>query len=759
MLSDFRFAFRQLARSPGFAFVAIATLALGIGTCTAMFSVVNAVLLKPLPFREPSRLVWIENEVGEGLSGRTTRVDVLNAWRDQNTSFESLSGYFAFFDYGRYTLTGAGTPERLRGVGVADNFLPTLGIALQAGRNFTADECKFNAPGAVILSYKFWKSHFAGDPAVVGRSITLNNMPTSIVGVLPPTFDFASVFSPGNEIELITPFPLTAETANYGNTMFGIGRLKPGATAAQAQSELNLICKRLLDTTLKNVGGFTAVVSPLDDALRGKFRTAFLVLAGAVACGLAIACVNLSNLLLARINVRRQEFAVRTAVGARPWHLARQTLIESLLLAGAGSVIGVPMAMWATAFLSRLQTFGVPLMRDATVDPPALAVTIGLTLLAGIACGILPAMHLARAHRNQGLQNSTHQRTAGRSTILARDTLIVAEVALACMLLVGAGLLLKSFNDLLKVNLGFQPENAMAWRIDPPRSFKSFAEFNTYIDGAVQRVAALPGVTDVGLSDTLPLGRNRSWGAGAVGVQYPDGKFPLADPRIIDRRYLQAMKVPLLEGRLFDERDTDTSPKAIVINQALAHELWPDRSAIGKKIAVNGESTVIGVVGNVRNSSLERTGGNEMYIDYAQSNDWTAIEMVVRSTRPPEALVPEVRAALAAYDPAMPNGEYYRLERLVDDAVAPGAADHANARVFLGPGAHPRRPRPLRGDRVFRGAADAGRSASGGRSAPSAGTSCSSCCMVDSSSSRSAWGSASAEPSLSPGSFRGCSSE
>jgi predicted permease len=239
------------------------------------------------------------------------------------------------------------------------------------------------------------------------------------------------------------------------------------------------------------------------------------------------------------------------------------------------------------------------------------------------------------------------------------------------MLLVGAGLLLKSFNDLLKVNLGFQPENAMAWRIDPPRSFKSFAGFNTYIDGVVQKVSALPGVTDVGLSDTLPLGRNRSWGAGAVGVQYPDGKYPLADPRIIDRRYLQAMKIPLLDGRLFDERDTDTSPKAIVINQALAHELWPDRSAIGKKIAVNGESTVIGVVGNVRNSSLERSGGNEMYLDFTQSGDWSAIEMVVRSPRRAEALVPEVRAALAAYDPAMPNGEYYRLERLVDDAVAP----------------------------------------------------------------------------------------
>ncbi|HEY5079837.1 MAG TPA: ABC transporter permease [Opitutaceae bacterium] len=671
MLSDLRFAIRQLARSPGFAFVAIATLAIGIGACTAMFSIVNAVLLKPLPFRDPASLVWIENTGGEGLSGRTSRADVFNGWRDQNRSFESLAAYFAFFDYGRYTLTGSGTPERLRGVGVSDNFLPTLGISLQAGRNFTADECKYNAAGAVILSYKFWRSHFAGDPSVIGRSITLNNAPASIVGVLPQAFDFASVFSPGNEIELITPFPLTAETANEGNTVFGIGRLRPAVSAQESQSELAVISKRLRQTALKNVGDFGAVVRPLNDALRGKFRTAFYVLSGAVACVLAIACVNLSNLLLARINMRRQEFAVRIAVGARPRHLAQQSLTESLLLASAGCVVGVPLAMWATGFLARLQTFGVPLMQDATVDPLALAVTVGLTLLAGVACGVLPAIHLAGTHKGQGLQNATQQRTAGRSATLARDALIVAEVALACMLLVGAGLLLKSFNDLLQVNLGFQPDHAMAWRVDPPRNFKGFADFNAYIDGLVGKVASVPGVTEVGLSDTLPLGRNRTWGAGLTGVRYPEGRYPYADPRIIDRRYLQAMKVPLLEGRFFEERDTDKSAKSVIINQSLARDLSPDRSAIGQKIDVNGTSTVIGVVANVRNSSLEKSGGNEMYLDFTQSGDWSAIEMVVRSPRPPEALVPEVRAALAAYDPTIPNGEFYRLERLVDDAVAP----------------------------------------------------------------------------------------
>jgi putative ABC transport system permease protein len=666
MLADLKFALRQLAKAPGFAFVAIATLALGIGTCTAMFSIVDAVLLKPLPFREPERLVWIENVFGGGLSERTTRVDLFNVWREQGKSFDSLAAYFAFFDYGRLTMTGAGDPERLRGVGVSDNFLPTLGVPLLYGRNFTAEECAWHGPGAAILSHSFWRRRFGGDPSVVGRTVTLNNNATAIVGVLPEAFDFDSIFSPGSEVDLLTPFPLTPETARWGHTLFGIGRLRPGTTPKQAQADLAVISERMW----KVIGGKDgAIVSPLGDALRGKFRGAFLVLAGAVAFVLAIACVNLSNLLLARINVRRQEFSVRVALGARRFHLVRQTLTESLLLAFAGSLVGVPIAMWATRALARLQTFGVPLLQDARVDPTALAVTIALTTVAGIACGVLPALRLSG--RSQGLQDATHQRSAGRSTAAARNSLVVAEVALACVLLVGAGLLIRSFNALLQVNLGFQPQHAMAWRVDTPRGFKSGAEVEQYFGGALRRVAALPGVDAVGLSDTLPLGRNRTWGAGAVGVQYPEGQYPLAYPRMVDPHYLQVMRIPLVAGRFFDEGHDPQAEKAVIINESLARQLWPGRDPLGQKIDVNGGSTVIGVVANVRHAALEDAGGNEMYLDYRQTGDWSGVEMVVRSSRPPKSLVPEVRAALAEYDPTLPNGEFYELERLVDNAVGP----------------------------------------------------------------------------------------
>jgi predicted permease len=670
LASRVRLRVRTFGKNPAFAAVAVLTLGLGIGVCTSMFSVVHAVLIRPLPFREPERLVWIENVFGGGLSGRTSRVDTFNGWREQAKSFESLGAYFAFFDYGRLTLSGAGEPERLRGVGISGNLLAVLGVPLLHGRSFTAEECAWEGPGAALLSHAFWQRRFGGDPGVVGRSIILNDKPTTIVGVLPRTFDFDSIFSPGTEIELITPFPLTPETARWGNTLFGIGRLRPGVTVEQAQAELDVVSERLRET-ITNAGKFGARVTPLGQALRGRFRSPFLVLAGAVVCVLAIACVNLSNLLLARANVRRQEFAVRTALGATRWHLVELALSESLILAVAGSLIGVPLAIAATRALARLQTFGVPLLQDAAVDPLALVVTVGLTAAAGVACGVLPALHLTRAHRGHVLQQASHQRTASRSSATARNALIVAEVALACVLLVGAGLLFRSFNALLRVSLGFEPAHALAFRVDAPRRFASLLESNQYLDGAVARVAALSGVDGVGLSDCLPLSRNRTWGAGARGVQYPSGQYPIAYPRIVDQNYLQVMRIPLRAGRLFDARDDGQAERVIIINETLAEKLWPGEEAVGRMMDQGNGSRVIGVVADVRHGSLEAASENEMYLNYRQSADWGGMEMVVRSARPPESLVRDVRAALAAYDPSLPTGEYYPLDRLIDNAVAP----------------------------------------------------------------------------------------
>ena len=671
MLNDVRYAFRILLKNPGFTTVAVLTLALGLGACTAMFSLVHAVLLRPLPFRDPGRLVWVENIGTDGMSARTTRVDNFVDWRAQTQSFEKLGAYFAFFDYSRYTRTDNGEPQRLRGVPVSQNFLEVLGVQPMLGRPFTDEECVWNGRKAAILSHAFWKQRFAGDRNVVGRSVTLNGDPTEIVGVMPPSFDFDSVFAPGTEIDLLLPFPLVEQTARWGNTLFAVGRLKPSTTIKQAQAEFDVISRAVV-TVHPERGTFGARMTGLDASIRGSFRTALLILSGAVGCVLLIGCVNLSNLLLARANARRKEFAVRAALGAGRWRLVRQTLTESLMLALGGCALGVPLAYFVTAALTRLDTFGIPLLQTTTVDSTVLGFTALLSCLAGSLCGALPALQLLRRDEHKGLIEAGHRASTGKQSALIRKALVIGEVALACVLLVGSGLLVRSFIKLLEVDLGFQPKRAVAWRVDPTRSFKSAGDWAQYYDGLVERVLAVPGIESAGLSDTLPLGRNRDWGIGAKGVTYTRENYPVAFPRIVDHRYLQTMRIPLRAGRYFDERDNSTTDKVIVINETLGQHLWPGRDAIGQIAVINRQDwLVVGVVGDVRHDTLEKAAGAEMYLNFRQTGDWNAIEMVVRTSRLPESFVPEVRASMTAFDPALPNSEITTLDQIVDDAVAP----------------------------------------------------------------------------------------
>jgi predicted permease len=670
-MNDLKFALRQLLKNPGFTAVAVLTLALGIGACTAMFSVVHAVLLRPLPFRAPERLVWIENVGTGGLSARTTRVDNFLEWREQNGSFETLGAYFAFFDYARFTLLDHGEPRRLRGVGISQNLLDVLGVRLLLGRGFTDEECVWNGRKAALLSHAFWQSHFNGDRSVVGTSITLNGDPTEIVGVLPPSFDFDSIFAPGTEVEMLLPFPLAPETASWGNTIFTIGRLKPTATIDQAQAEFDVISRRVSEAHPER-GGFGARMMTLEDSIRGSFRPAMWILSGAVSCVLLIACVNLSNLLLARANARRKEFAVRSALGASPWRLVRQILLESLVLAVGGCALGVPLAFAITAGLARLKAFSIPLLQTTTVDTTVLIFTVALSCLAGLACGILPAWQLWRSGARENLSDAGERGSGGKSASLLRRSLVVAEVALACVLLVAAGLLMRSFAEVLNVDLGFQSKSAVAWRADPVRAFKTLAEGNRYYDQLVERVAAIPGVESVGLTDCLPLGRNRTWYAGAKGISYPPGANPIAFPRMVDHRYLQTMRIPLRSGRYFDARDTADTEKVIVINETMARGLWPGEEAVGHVVSLGrSEWRVIGVVGDVRHGTVEERSGAEMYLNFRQIDDWNAIEVVVRASRTSPSLVPDVRAALKAYDPMLPNSEFTTLEQVVDHAVAP----------------------------------------------------------------------------------------
>jgi len=335
-------------------------------------------------------------------------------------------------------------------------------------------------------------------------------------------------------------------------------------------------------------------------------------------------------------------------------------------------MLGVPLAYFVTAALTGLHTFGIPLLQTTSVDSRVLALTALLSCLAGFLCGTLPALQLLRRDEHNALVETGQRGSAGRRSALIRKLLVIAEVSLACVLLVGAGLLVRSFVALLEVDLGFQPRRAVAWRVDPTRSFRSAGDWARYYDALVEGVLAVPGIESAGLSDTLPLGRNRDWGVGAKGVTYKRGEYPSAFPRIVDHRYLQAMRIPLRAGRYFDERDNFATDKVIIINETMAKHLWPGRDAIGQIAVINREDwRVAGIVGDVRHSTLEEGAGPEMYLNFRQTGDWNAIEMVVRTSRLPESFVPDVRAAMKAFDPALPNSEFTTLGQIVDDAVAP----------------------------------------------------------------------------------------
>lgn len=667
---DVSYGLRMLRKKPTFTLIVIATLALGIGANTAIFSVVNAVLFRPLPFREPERLVWIANSGTGGMSAMTTRVANYSDWRKENRSFEDLAAYFAFFDYGSYNLVGQGEPERLVGVGVSQNFLDLLGVQPMLGRGFVDEECKWQGSKAVILTHAYWERRFGADRGIVGRVVTLNSDPTTIVGVLPPTFDFASIFTPGSKIDMLVPFPIAQETDRWGNTLAVIGRLKPGVTVAQAQSEFDLLNKQLKEAHPERWSWGSRMTS-LQQQVSGKFRRAFLVLFGAVGFVLLIACTNLSNLLLARAASRRKEIAVRIALGASRWRLMRQMLTESLLLAMCGALIGLPLAWGATRLLTSTNAFSIPMLGSVSLDPTALVFTLLIALATGLLFGIAPAILMSRADIHDDLKDAARGSSEGKGGSALRSSLVIAEVALASVLLVGAGLLMRSFLRLLEVDPGFRPDHAAAWRIETSGKFKNNAEINQYYERIVHAVEALPGVESVGLTDTLPLGRNRTWGASGKGVTYPKDQVNLAFPRLIDSGYIRTMRIPIRSGRDLSPRDTAESEKVVVINEYMAKRLWPDRDALNQiGLIAGGERRVVGIVGNVRHSSLEEESSAEMYLPLTQVS-MGAVDMVVRTKTSIEALAPSVRSTLRQIDPTLPNAEFKTLGAIVDQAASP----------------------------------------------------------------------------------------
>ncbi len=669
LAQDLRHAFRGMRRDAGFTAFAILIAGLGIGASTTVFSVVNALLLRPLPFRDPGRLVWITN----GDDSTATQTEHFSDLRELNRSFSDLAGWSGYYRVGDQELTGTGEPERVTSVPVTQNFFALLGVQPMMGRSFTTEECqgRYFAPPAIVLSYSFWRRRFAPDRNVVGRKLTLNNQPATVVGVLPASFDFGSVFAPGTPIDIFIPWPLNDKTKPKGNTMKIIGRLKPGAILRGAQAEFTVLGKQL-ESQHPERNNIVPTLVPLEQHVSGPVSPALFVLACAVGVVMLIVCANLSNLQLARLGTRKKEMALRAALGAGRSRLLRQMLTESVALSCCGAVLGLVLALAGTREVAHLHAFNLPLLASVGIDEKALVFTLLAAVVCGVLLGLLPALRVSALSPGEELQDASRGSSGGKRHAWLRDGLVVSEIAFACILLVGAGLLIRSFRRVLDVKLGFQPERAAALRVDPSFRISSFAQQNSFIDEVLRRTRSVPGIVAAGITDVLPLGGDRSWGVAAVGQVY--GKsHPPPEPfiRVVSDGYFEAAGVPLLSGRTFTESDRASSERVVVVNETLARTLWPGQNPLGQMITTDGGRRVVGVVADVRHAALETASGPEMYLPMRQTGDFAAMQLVVRTVLPPGSLAAGIRTALRPIDPNLPVREFVTFQDLVDKAVSP----------------------------------------------------------------------------------------
>jgi predicted permease len=674
LMQDLSFTFRTLRRDLGFTLVAVLILALGIGANVAVFSVVNTILLRALPFRDSQQLVRIvEKNPAAGESSKTYTADATQDIQQQNRSFQSVSGYFAFTGPDNFKLMGQERPAPLTGILVAEGFFQTLGVEPALGRLFKSEEFVKHAQPVALLTYAVWKRKFGGDGTIAGRTIDINNTSVTVVGVLPESFDFGSVFSPGARVDLFVPY-IMDDFREDGNDLALIGRLKQGVTVAQAQGEADELFPQLyFSHKHPEYGkGYTGQVTELKEYVSGKLRRSLIVLWCAVGLILLIVCVNLSNLLLARAAARSKEFAMRTALGAPRGRLVRQSLTESFVLAAAGAVVGLCLSDLVISYLAHQGSIALPLLTTVRIDGSALGWTVLVAVSAAMLFGAAPGLRMSDGNIQEVLKDGGHGTSSGRKHDRTRSTLVIAEIALACVLLVGAGLLLRSFLHVLDADLGFQASGASAVSIDygddvtPAKRAALWQQF-------VSRSLLIPGVEAAGISDNLPMSRNRSWGIAAKGQLKSNAlDFVPAYVYIVSPGYLKAMGMRLMEGRDIQWEDLYNNRSVVILNQTVARKLWPDQNPIGR-IAVAGgaDAEVIGVVADVRESSAEENAGAQMYLPCTKQFGPEGANLVLRSKLPSSALLLPVMGTIRQINPGQPATEIKRIQALVDHTTSP----------------------------------------------------------------------------------------
>jgi predicted permease len=649
---DLRYGARMLFKHPGFTLIAVCTLALGIGANTAIFSVVNAVLLRPLPFAEQERLVWCWGSTPSGHRRAAVSPLDFTDFRAQNQSFEHLAAAIAVPV--SFILTGSGEPEHLRAGVVTGNYFEALGVSAALGRTFQLENEQSGRERVVVLSHGLWQQRFGGDPNVVGRQLTLDNKSFEVLGVMPAGFRFPE------EAEMWAPmsFDLAPEMRQRkAHFLRPLGKLKAGVTLAQAQADINRVAEQLAAEFPESNKGWSMFLVPLRERLTGNIRPTLLLLLGAVGFVLLIACANVANLLLVRAAARQKEITIRLALGAGRWRIIRQMLTEGVLLALAGAALGVLIAAWGIDLLLLLSADNLPSTAQVKIDGLVLAFTLGLSLLTGVMFGLVPALHSLKFNLGEALKDGGRNASDGRGRNRARGLLVVLESAVAVILLVGAGLLLRSFVLLQNVNPGFDAQNVLTARLNLSREkYSASQKAGLFFNQLERRLAALPGVEAVGMVSELPLSgqpNDAPFRVEGRATAKPEDLYD-ADARTVNQHYLQAMRIPLLRGRGFTEQEVQQSAPVAIVSTALVREVFPNEEPLGKRLVLdysNQTFEIIGVVGDIRHRSLEQTPFPAAYFP---SYERSFVNLTLRTTADPLSLAAAVRQEVQALDPDQP---------------------------------------------------------------------------------------------------------
>ena len=674
LLQDLRFALRMLLKSPGFTAVAVATLALGIGANTAIFSVVHAVLLRPLPYTSPERLVAVgEDNVGRGFHLATASPPNFFDWRRRASRFEAMAAY----DPATLELAGAGAPERVEGTACSPELFAVLGTPPLLGRAFVAEDARPGGARVAVLSHRLWRQRFGADRAILGRSVILDGVARQVVGVMPSGFAF-----PERHADLWVPlrFGPDVDTQRGAHYLRVVGRLKPGVSAAQADAQVRAIAGALAAQYPETNAGWSASVEPLRLSLVRDVRPGLLVLLAAVGLVALIACANVANLSLARAAGRRQELSIRFALGAGRGRIVRQLLTEAMVLALAGGAAAAAMAAWCTGLLVRMAPGSLPRANEIVLDGPVFAFTAALAAATGLLFGLLPAWSASRDARRDGAPGSARGATAGSAVSRSRWSLVVAETGLALMLLVGAGLMLKSFARLLAVDPGFDPRSVLSFEVSLPESrYPTGERVTAFYRDLLPRLAALPGARSAGAVLGLPLtdfGFSSSFRETGRPSAATEADELHSQVRLASRDYFATARIPLLRGRLFTAADRRGTPGVLLASESAARKFWPGGDAIGRRLRFAArpsddriEGEIVGIVGDVRESGLDSPPTPLFYGSLDQVAADT-VSVLVRTGGRPETLAAAVTAAVAKLDPSLPVARLAPLEEVVADSLA-----------------------------------------------------------------------------------------